>query len=391
MGKEVKENKAKDTLKTIGSVILRMGVGAIIGLSFVVIIDRCYSGIFKGDIFTIILCFALFIVAFMLQLILHELGHLICGLWSGYEFVSFRVGTLTFVKENGKIVRKKFNVMGTGGQCLMMPPEGNGYDCPYFLYNLGGVLMNTVVSCLCVAAYLLLPMPKIAGAFVLFIAISGFYDLIMNGIPMKISGIANDGYNMMSLGKDKLARYTFYIQLRVNGLLYQGIRIKDMPVKWFELPDGADLNNPMISSVKFLEGCYYHDRKEFDKVRECYENLLKDASKLHKLYENEIKCELLFYEIIGEGRQDVIEELYTKDLKKYIKATNCYITRKRLMYAYALIIEKDAAKADKILNEVDVVKKTYPAKAEVESELEIIDFIKQRHVHNIKETLEIKE
>lgn len=47
------------------------------------------------------------------------------------------------------------------------------------------------------------------------------------------------------------------------------------------------------------------------------------------------------------------------------------------MYAYALIIEKDAAKADKILNEVDVVKKTYPAKAEVESELEIIDFIKK--------------
>lgn len=143
--------------------------------------------------------FALFIFAFILQLILHELGHLIFELWSGYEFVSFRVGTLTFVKENGKKVRKEFKIMGTGGQCLMMPPEGNGYDCPYTLYNLGGILMNAIISFLCVAAYILCPMPKMVSAFLLFTAVSGFYDLIMNGVPMKVSGVVNDGYNVLSM------------------------------------------------------------------------------------------------------------------------------------------------------------------------------------------------
>lgn len=379
MGKELRKSDVKDSLKRIGSVILRMAAGAIIGVSIVVIINFCNSGIFKGDILTIIICFALFIFAFILQLILHELGHLICGLWSGYEFVSFRVGTLTFIKENGKIVRKKFNVVGTGGQCLMMPPEGNGYDCSYFLYNFGGVLMNTLISCLCVGVYLLIPMPKIFAAFLLFTAVSGFFDLIMNGIPMKVGGIANDGYNMLSLGKDKAARYAFYIQLRVNGLLYQGIRIKDMPLQWFEIPDEADLNNPIISSIKLLEAAYYHDRKDFHKSKKCYENILNEVPKLIKLYENEIKCELFFYEIIGEARTEVIDKLYTKDLKKYIKATNCYITRKRLMYAYALVMEKNLEKADKILKEVDAGIKTYPAKAEVESELEIIEIIKQKY------------
>lgn len=379
MGKEVKESNFKYSVKKTGSFILSIVVGAIIGLGIGVIIAFSNSRIFEGDIFTIVICFVIFIFSFLLQLILHELGHLIFGLWSGYEFVSFRVGSLTFIKENGKIVRKKFKVMGTGGQCLMMPPEGNGYDCPYFLYNLGGILMNTLVSCLCVTVYLLIPIPKMLAAFLLFTAVSGFYDLIMNGIPMKIGGIANDGYNMLSLGKDKVARYALYIQLRVNGLIYQGLRIKDMPLQWFEIPDEADLNNPLISSIKLLEAAYYHDRKEFDKAKECYETLLNEVPKLIKIYENEIKCELLFYEIIGEARKEVIDKLYTKELKKYIKATNCYITRKRLMYAYALVIENNLEKADKILKEVNAGIKTYPAKAEVESELEIIEIIKQKY------------
>lgn len=376
MSKEIKENKVKDSFKKGFAIIIGVGIGIIAGIIIGVVSD---SGESDGDFFTFLIYFALFILAYMLQLVLHELGHLICGFLSGYEFISFRIGSLTFVKENGKIVIKKFKIMGTGGQCLMMPPEGNGYDCPYFLYNLGGVLMNTVISCLCVAAYLLLPMPKMVAAFLIFIACIGLFDLILNGIPMKIGGIANDGYNMLSIGRDKTIRKAFYTQLRVNGLIYRGTRLKDMPLEWFELPCDADLNNPLFSSIKMLEGSYYEDKKEFDKAKQCFENLLNSAPKLIKLLENEIKCALLFYETIGEGRREVIDDLYTNDLKKYIKATNCYISRKRLMYAYALIIEKDNTKADKILKEIDVVKKTYPAKAEVESELEIIEFIKQKY------------
>lgn len=73
--------------------------------------------------------------------------------------------------------------------------------------------------------------------------------------------------------------------------------------------------------------------------------------------------------------EEIINDLYTKKLKAYIKATDCYITRKRLNYAYALIIEKDLEKVNRILKEVEKVKRTYPVKSEIESELEIIDFV----------------
>ena len=67
-------------------------------------------------------------------------------------------------------------------------------------------------------------------------------------------------------------------------------------------------------------------------------------------------------------------------MRNYIKLTNCYISRKRLMYAYNLLVLKDKKKADKVLEEFEKVKKSYPIKGEIESEKEIMNFI----VDNIK-------
>ncbi|WP_102401810.1 hypothetical protein [Haloimpatiens massiliensis] len=376
MSKNVKQKNVKELFKKIGAIILSMGIGAITGIFVCKLIEEVV-----GDygLFTIIIGMAIFVVAFILQLILHEVGHLICGLWSGYEFVSFRIGTLTFVKDNGKIVTKKFTIKGTAGQCIMMPRKDKKHDCPYILYNLGGILMNAVITCLCIAIYLWCPMPNMLSIFFIFVAISGVYDLILNGIPMKITGVCNDAYNVLFIGKDEIAKYSYYTMLRVNGLLYRGIRVKDMPFEWFELPDGADLNNPIISTMEIIKAGYYLDKKEFHKAKECYEKLLNDVPNLIKLYQNEIKCDLLFFEIIGEARKDIIDKLYTEELKSYIKATDCYMSRKRLMYAYALIIEQNTQKADKLLNEAYIAQKTCPAKGEAESEMEIIELVKEKY------------
>ena len=71
----------------------------------------------------LVYAFVCLIAGYMAGIIIHESGHLVTGLRSGYEFISFRIGSITFIKENGKLSRKKFNIAGTGGQCLMMPPR----------------------------------------------------------------------------------------------------------------------------------------------------------------------------------------------------------------------------------------------------------------------------
>lgn len=91
----------------------------------------------------LILLFSIF-----LQVLLHEGGHLVCGLATGYRFVSFRIFNLTFIRKDGKLCIKRFSLAGTGGQCLLTPPERPLEDIPTTLYNLGGVLANLLTAIL---------------------------------------------------------------------------------------------------------------------------------------------------------------------------------------------------------------------------------------------------
>ncbi|HHX55469.1 MAG TPA: hypothetical protein GX705_03890, partial [Clostridiales bacterium] len=85
-------------------------------------------------IFYLFLLMLFIFLTMIFHIIIHEMGHLIFGLISGYKFVSFRVGSLMLKKEKGKYVLKKFNIVGTAGQCLMGPDDNwNAYDYPYTL------------------------------------------------------------------------------------------------------------------------------------------------------------------------------------------------------------------------------------------------------------------
>ena len=374
MKRNNKTAQNKEKIKKIVLFIFMMLIGAIGGFLWGYMLPSSDTES-SMDIIKLAISIGIFILAFFIQIILHEAGHLICGLLSGYEFVSFRVGSLTLVKEDGKFSIKKFSIKGTGGKCLLMPKNDNYKECSYILYNLGGILMNLIVSIIFFILYMVFKGNSYVYIALISMVITGILIFITNGVPMKISGVANDGYNLVSIIKNDLMKYCFYMQLKVNGLLHKGIRIKDMPLEWFLIDKNADFSNPLVCSIKCLEANYYHDKLEFDKAKDCYEFLLNYSPKIIPLYENEIKCELLFYEIIGEKNEEIINDLYTKKLKAYIKATDCYITRKRLNYAYALIIEKDLEKVNRILKEVEKVKRTYPVKSEIESELEIIDFV----------------
>ena len=84
-----------------------------------------------------LLSLAFFLIAIFLQVSLHEAGHLMCGLASGYRFVSFRIFSFTWIRQGGKVRMKRFSVSGTGGQCLLAPPEKPDEEIPVTLYRWG--------------------------------------------------------------------------------------------------------------------------------------------------------------------------------------------------------------------------------------------------------------
>lgn len=368
----------KKMLEIIKKLLIGMIIGAIIGFGIGILLAKSGVEVINFKIENLIVIFLCFCVTYFIQIIVHEAGHLLFGLISGYSFVSFRIGTFTIVKENNTLAIKKFKIEGTGGQCLMMPKTEDYKQCKFFLYNIGGVIMNFVVAVLGSFIWSFYQNENEIGAIFFFLlAVTGIVLGFMNGIPLKMSGIPNDGYNIFLVSKNDLMKSCFFIQLKVNGLLAQGASMKEMPIEWFQLPNDVDYNNPLICAIKCLEASYYQDRFEFDKAKKCYEELLQKGNHISKLYENEINCELLFYEIIGEKRQEVIDKIYTKELEQYVKRTSCYLQRKRLMYAYYGIIKKDIERANKELEQFYKLTKTYPSKGQIDEEMEVVTFVKK--------------
>lgn len=304
-----------------------------------------------------------------LQIIVHESGHLIAGLISGYKFSSFRIGSLVWISVDGKVKLKKYSISGTVGQCLMIPPENRGYDYSVILYNLGGVIMNVIVS-----AILVIPAILLHSSEIFVVSFVGIFFAVVNGIPMKPSGVANDGANAMSFKKDELARQAFDSQLRCNALLMRGVRMKDMPKKWFDLPEKYRLTNMHTGTILYMQIIRDMDMCEFEVAKEKIIWVLDNVKGLLGLYKNELKCELMFCYIVS-GEYEEAEKLYEYDIKKYVQSTATMISRKRQMYAYYMLVEKDEKKAAKELKAFNSIKKTHPYKGDIDSEKELLGIV----------------
>lgn len=321
----------------------------------------------------------LFIIAVLCgTIVIHEAGHLVMGLATGYKFVSFRIGPFTLIREDGRLKLRLYSVMGTGGQCLLMPPKTDSPEnAPYFLYHLGGGLFNIITAAVC-GIFMLIAGNKTADLLLGTAAVLSLVMGLTNLIPMGKT-MANDGTNLYFLKKSSALRKALYNQLYINGLLYQGKLPRDIPAEYFA--DVADDGKMGIHScvVPMLQGALAIDTKNFTTAQAKFEYILNDE-KLIPIYRNECTCELLFCKIMNGASAEEIDELYDKNLKSYVKQmSSMHIAKRRLLYAYYLMCRKDAASAEKEYEAAQKMRKTYPCRGELESELELIEYVKDKY------------
>ena len=322
----------------------------------------------------LIMYFSMFV-----QIIIHELGHLVFGLLTGYQFISFRIGSLMFVKKERKIKLKKFSLAGTGGQCLMMPPEMKNGVMPYRLYNLGGVIFNLIFGGLGVILCLLLKDNLLLQLFFIIFAIIGFAFAIINGLPIH-ADVDNDGSNVCSLGKKPEALRSFWIQLQMNALITKEVRIKDMPNEWFQIPSEEVMRNNALCAAVGVFACNYAiDQKDIKRAGAIAEELLKREIGLNFLYKELLISELCFCELMGEKRTEVLNQLETKDFKRFAKSMATQPSLLRMQYAYELLEKQDEKAAEKKLEQFEKVAKNYPHACEIESERELIEEVQKKY------------
>lgn len=358
-------------MKKIKSNLRPVLIGVAFGLVLGILMQFLEEQQIVSEINLITLFMAL-VISLIIHIVIHELGHLGAGLLSGYEFSSFRIGSLMWMKEDGKMKLRRYKIKGTGGQCLMVPPGEFGEDYPVIFYNLGGVLMNIITS-----AILVIPAIMLGSIEMIVFIIAGLMSALMNGIPMQSGGISNDGRNALELSKSVMARKFFYVQLKSNALLMQGVRMKDMPDEWFMLPEDSDLGNIHICTMLYLQANRLVDMGKYQEAEEWIEWTLKNAVGMIEMYRLELRCECMYLKIILDKCEEA-EALYTEELAKYIRATSFFMSRRRLMYAYYHLIKKDGAKAERELQAFEKIKKTHPYKADLEMEEELIEEVERK-------------
>ena len=262
----------------------------------------------------LILLFSIF-----LQVLLHEGGHLVCGLATGYRFVSFRIFNLTFIRKDGKLCIKRFSLAGTGGQCLLTPPERPLEDIPTTLYNLGGVLANLLTAILAFLPLLTVDgLPYLLKFFLLMLSLIGILLAGMNGIPMKMGGIGNDADNMRLLLKDSKSKQALVTQLRINALVQEGMRPKDMPAEWFSQTEDINYKDALQVTIALMSASRLLDCEEWEAAYNAFEKIMSHRHEVIGLLIKENACELLFTALVTK-RTARAEELYTDELDTYIR------------------------------------------------------------------------
>lgn len=374
--KKEKREKKKLNWKQWIPVLFFVMIGAGCGIMIARFIDlSAESGRTLGQQLMIMggLILAMYLCS-LVHVVVHEAGHLVFGLLTGYEFTSFRIGSFMWIKEDGRLKRKSFSLAGTGGQCLMSPPDLVNGKMPVFLYNMGGSIANLIVSLLCGILYALIGKVSLVSTILMILVLVGIGSAVVNGIPMKLGVINNDGCNAVALKRNPEAASAFWFQMKVNGEISKGKRLKEMPDEWFVVPSDEEMKDSLIA-VKGVFCCNrLMDEQNFQEADRLMEHLLSLESGIVGVHRNLMICDRIYCELIGENRDEIIDSMWTKDLKKFMKSMKNFPSVIRTQYAYQLLAKDNRKKAEKIKTQFEKTAEKYPYPSDMQSERELIEY-----------------
>ena len=309
----------------------------------------------------------------IVQIILHEAGHLVFGLLSGYGFCSFRIFGLMWVKQGGRIQFKRYSLAGTSGQCLMAPPDLVEGKIPVLLYNLGGVWMNLLTGGVFLGLFFLCRGVPVLAAVMLMLAVAGLLLAVVNGVPLRMGAVDNDGYNALILTRNPEARSAYWIQMKVNEKITEGLRLKELPEEWFAVPSDEAMKNSMIAAVGALACNRLMDEGRFAEADRLMAHMLDIDSGMVGVHRGLLTCDRIYVELMTENRKEVLDGMLTKEQRKFIKQMKSSPAVLRTAYAYALLQNRDPRAADKYKAQFEARAKTYPYPSDIQSERELME------------------
>ena len=377
-------NTRSRSFKSVFRYLLFLLAGAAAGMLIgAILVCSVPKGSFKGLSFgRFLLRFLPYVltlfVAWELQLILHEAGHLVFGLLSGYRFVSFRVGQFTLVRTERGLALRRLKLAGTAGQCLMAPPPYDEGRFPFVLYNLGGALMNLITGFLCALVSMIAVPAGLLRAFLLVTALIGLYFAAVNGIPLRTAMVANDGMNIRTMREDEAARRAFWLMLTVNTLQTEGRRLRDMEDDWFAPWPGLPEYNDLTAGMAGSAASRLLSLGKTDEAEAAIRAVLRKGRSLSGLYRFLLRLDLIYIDLMRRGPEADLTPLKSRENAAVLRRMDSFLSVLRVRYAAALLGKGDAAEAAQILARFERAAAAYPLPGEAEDERFLIALAREK-------------
>ncbi len=349
-----------------------LGFGAGVGLGWLMSRWHVSFGEITGKWYMLLAVLGGAAAAVYAQVVIHEGGHWLFGLLSGYGFVSFRVGSWMWIKEGERIRFRRQPLAGTLGQCLMSPPDVAYEHLPYVWYNLGGAVANLLASLVLLAVVILCPLPFAAALILLVGAVVGLAFALLNGIPLRLAAVDNDGRNVLSMWDNLDARRAFVLQLRMAERLSRGERLKDMPTEWFVCPPDAAMHNGLVAALAVFAANRLMDEHAFKQADQLMAHLLSIPSAMAGVHRGLLTGDRIFLTLVSLARPQCAEQLLTKEQRQFMQSMKRFISVLRTQYALALLHEKDGQKAQRLLKQFEKAANRHPYAGEAEAERALV-------------------
>ena len=170
------------------------------------------------------------VLAFWVQVVLHEAGHALAGIAGGLRPLAFGIGPLRLERgADGWRFRWGGGLSGISGFAALLPPaDGSPSRGVQAAYLLGGVVANAIVAGLALWALAASP-PEMLRGLLVALAATGLFVAVVNLIPFRSQGWLSDGAGLWSLWRQPGLAFASITLQQVLQASMDGVRPRDWP------------------------------------------------------------------------------------------------------------------------------------------------------------------
>jgi hypothetical protein len=204
-------------------------------------------------------------LALFTVLAVHELGHVLVGMFTGYRFISIRVGLLQINTPFRVTWGRKGSIPGAAGFALMVPTHSRGLRRRAIVKLLAGPLANLASG---LAVIFLAPASTVFSTC--FVAFSIFVGLV-NLIPFRSKAMFSDGKRILMLLRNSQQGERWLALMQIIADLRNGIQSDDLRTDFLAIATAVQDDSPDTVSahtIAYWAAYYKHDDAEAARLLE---------------------------------------------------------------------------------------------------------------------------